>query len=126
RGFISKHRGSKTYLTKIDTIINHILKGLIEIHDRGLLHGDIKPSNILINYSPLKAVIGDCGFVSSTRYAKITCTAPRYREKEVQYDYGHDMYSFGITLFEIFSNTKLNEQFGYRQIEGIIEREIVD
>lgn len=126
RRFISKNQGLNGYEQKINILLNHTIKGLIELHDRGLVHGDIKPSNILINYNPLKAVLGDCGFVSNAQFAKVTLTAARYREMQVQHDHGHDMYSLGITIFEIFTDLRIDQQLDYHQTADYTKREIRD
>lgn len=90
----------------LDHIIHDILLGLIELHDKNLVHGDLKPNNILIKLNPLKVVLGDCGFVSIGKYAKVNLTARGYREIEYEHDYKHDMFSFGIIMLKVFGEFK--------------------
>jgi len=94
----------KPNIRDVMIIIHDVLMGLIELHDRGLAHGDIKPSNILVRKHPLGAVLGDCGFVSISKYAKLERTAPIYRDIKVGTDTSHDMYSFGICFLELIAN----------------------
>lgn len=89
-----------TYSDKI-FVAECIVKGLYELQVRGLVHGDIKPGNILIQRSPLKAVIGDCGFVSLKRYSKVTRTTPTYKDPITNHGFPHDMFSLGIVLLEL-------------------------
>jgi len=84
-------------------VAKEILYGLIYLHDLSLIHGDIKPGNILIKKSPITAVIGDCGFVTFQKYVKTEYTTLAYREIETERSSVHDMYSFGITLFNLLS-----------------------
>lgn len=84
-------------------IIRDFLLGIMEIHDRGMIHGDIKPSNILININPLSAVIGDCGLTSLSKYVKVNSTADTFRDPNPHPDIYHDMYSIGVTLLILFS-----------------------
>lgn len=93
---------------EIYKITHDILRGLIELHDRGLTHGDLKPGNILIRESPLKAVIGDCGFVSLSKYAKVERTAKVYRDLDVKHSSKHDIYSFGMCYLIILTGIKYN------------------
>lgn len=101
-------------------ILRDVLLGLIELHDRNLAHGDLKPGNILISNNPLKAVLGDCGFVSVTKYAKVDRTAATYREKDVTHEWTHDMYSFGICFLELMGRIKINRQTTYAEVKPII------
>ncbi len=59
--------------------------GLIEIHERGILHGDIKPSNIFVNDSG--AVIGDFGaaidVVNEKGLIDLAQGTPDYRAPEL-------------------------------------------
>jgi serine/threonine protein kinase len=107
-----------------------ILMGLIELHDRGLAHGDIKPGNILVKRSPLKVVLGDCGFVSVAKYAKVERTAVVYRDPDVSHDQSHDMFSLGICLLEIFGQTKFifaeNEKHNYHNLKAEVFAKITD
>lgn len=97
-------------------ILYGILSGLVELHDRGLVHGDIKPGNILVNLNPFKVVLGDCGFVSIGKYAKVERTAAVYRETEYRHDCYHDMYSLGICILEMASEIRVFRQSSYREI----------
>ena len=107
-------------------ILKCVLRGLIELHDRNLCHTDLKPGNILIRKNPFKVVIGDCGFVSISRYAKVDRTAPRYREQNVKRDRYHDIFSFGIMLMEITSGVILNRLVDYNQLKQIINNKLMD
>lgn len=101
-------------------IIKDILLGLIELHDRQLAHGDLKPGNILIKENPLKTVLGDCGFVSIAKYSKAERTAELYRDPIVQKDLSHDMFSLGICLLEMLANIKINRQATYKELRKIV------
>lgn len=120
----------KWYETKIDNggisddeimiILRDVLMGLVELHDRQLAHGDLKPGNILIRNQPLGAVLGDCGFVSIAKYAKVDRTAPVYKDPIVSHDSSHDMFSFGICFLEMIAKIKINKQVNYEKLRKII------
>lgn len=105
-------------------MLRDILMGLVELHDRKLAHGDLKPGNILVRKNPVKVVLGDCGFVSIAKYAKVNCTAAMYRDPNVVYDTKHDMYSLGIILLEIFSKKGIEDNMNYKRLNEIIEQRI--
>ena len=107
-------------------ILHDVLQGLVELHDRGLIHGDLKPGNILLRLSPLGAVLGDCGFVSVYKYAKVEHTAPVYRDSSTRRDIHHDMYSLGVCMLELLGNVKVNQQIDYQRMREGVWRNIHD
>jgi serine/threonine protein kinase len=111
-------------------IIHDILCGLIELHDRGLSHGDIKPGNILVKDNPLKAVLGDCGLVSISKYVKTRATTKTYRDPDYGNTSAHDMFSFGICLYELVTNKKMSKkdevQKTYTDFKNIVNMNVKD
>jgi serine/threonine protein kinase len=105
-------------------ILRDVLIGLVELHDRELAHGDLKPGNILIRKEPLKAVLGDCGFVSVAKYAKVDRTAAIYRDPIIGHDRSHDMFSFGICFLEMIAEIKINRQPTYEELKSIVKSKI--
>ncbi len=101
-------------------MFRQILKGLVWMHDLGLVHGDLKPGNCVANWSSngdlKKVVIADLGFVAPELFAKAERTAPVYREKVVERDYQHDIYSLGVIGLEVFGNVKVTKQFSSRKL----------
>jgi len=105
-------------------ILRDVLRGLVELHDRDLAHGDLKPGNILIKRNPLRAVLGDCGFVSIAKYAKVDRTTTVYRDPVISYDYTHDMFSFGICFLEMIGNIKIHRQATYVELKQLIQDKV--
>lgn len=91
-------------------IIPNINEGLHAIHEAGIIHKDLKPSNIMLNSDGKSVSIIDFGISSAVEGDKtilITKTGmtPEYSApetfKNIFYE-GSDYYSFGVTLFELF------------------------
>lgn len=110
--------------SEIMVLLKDILMGLVEFHDRNLAHGDLKPGNILVSTKPLRAVLGDCGFVSVAKYAKVERTAAIYRDPIIDHDYKHDMFSFGICFLEMVADIKINRQASYEELKHIIREKV--
>ncbi|CAH6420645.1 Protein kinase [uncultured virus] len=107
-------------------IVRDILVGLVELHDRHLAHGDLKPGNILIRRNPVGAVLGDCGFVSIDKYAKVDRTASIYRDPIISHDPYHDMFSFGICFLEMMGEIKINRQASYDELKQVVREKVAD
>jgi len=105
-------------------ILHEILVGLCEIHGRGLVHGDIKPGNILIKDKPLKVALGDLGFVSLARYAKVRYTAKVYRDSVIRQNSVHDMFSLGVMMIELFGHIKIRAVCTYEELSVLAHRKI--
>lgn len=82
-------------------ILRGALIGLCNLHTHGVIHGDLKPGNILVTKEG-SSVLGDLGFVAPAHYSKCNYTAASYREKNVVHDVGHDLFSLSIILLEMF------------------------
>ena len=91
-------------------IIPNINEGLHAIHSAGIIHKDLKPSNIMLNGDGETVSIIDFGISSAvegnnTILITKTGMTPEYSApetfKNIFYE-GSDYYSFGITLFELF------------------------
>ena len=91
-------------------IIPNINEGLNAIHEAGIIHKDLKPSNIMLNADGETISIIDFGISSAvegdnTIVVTRTGLTPEYSApetfKNIFYE-GSDYYSFGITLFELF------------------------
>lgn len=91
-------------------IIPNINEGLHAIHSAGIIHKDLKPSNIMLNSDGETISIIDFGISSAvegnnTILVTKTGMTPEYSApetfKNIFYE-GSDYYSFGITLFELF------------------------
>lgn len=90
-------------------IIPNINEGLHAIHSAGIIHKDLKPSNIMLNSDGETVSIIDFGISSAvegnnTILVTKTGMTPEYSApetfKNIFYE-GSDYYSFGITLFEL-------------------------
>jgi serine/threonine protein kinase len=94
----------------IQKIIPNINEGLHAIHEAGIIHKDIKPSNIMMNSDGESVSIIDFGISSAiengnTVLVTKTGMTPEYSAPETFKNLflrESDYYSFGITLFELF------------------------
>lgn len=92
--------------------LREILKALTYLCDLGLVHGDVKPGNILVNITHegklVSLAMGDLGFVGIEKFSKIKCTTPVYQEvEELKADFRHDIYSTGVMIIEMFGNVRI-------------------
>jgi serine/threonine-protein kinase len=110
-------------------LVTAICNGLGFIHDHGIVHGDMKPENILI--SPAGAVkIADFGLSQVDSFFQLTRDklrgTKRYMAPEQltrkKVDVRTDIYSLGVSLYELF--TGQSPYTGKTQDE--VTREIVD
>lgn len=86
-------------------VMYQILKGVKYLNDKGILHGDIKPSNILL-YEDNIAKLNDfslCRFVDSKSTKQMYTY--HYRPPEVDkgiYDKKSEVFALGCTFYEIY------------------------
>lgn len=104
REFI-KHYG-KPSLDAINNIAQGLISGINHIHSKGIIHGDIKPQNILIEFSPGKLptpVICDFGIsmLENEKYHTGRAQTCTYRAPEVNYDRNYTQYSCKIDMWSI-------------------------
>lgn len=97
-----------------DFIVNHLIpninEGLHALHKAGIIHKDLKPSNIMMNSDGETISIIDFGISSviengNTVLVTKTGMTPEYSAPETFKNIflkESDYYSFGITLFELF------------------------
>lgn len=118
----------------IDKIIKSICQGLVELYDNGIMHGNLKPSNILFN-NELKLLLSDyCYF-----FVDILQSGPDYfmsPEKMLQHQVGTktDIWSFGNIIYYILTGSPIFHQINsiitknndYNKIKEIIEENIPD
>ena len=93
-----------------ETVIPCINEGLKALHDAGILHKDLKPSNVMLQADGRTVALIDFGIStavedSSTVLFTKSGFTPEYSAPEtfrhIFYE-GSDYYSFGVTLFELF------------------------
>lgn len=86
--------------------LSHIAQQIFQLHALGLLHGDIKPQNMLLSWEDKPSLI-DFGSVKPDRPNKgRDGKTPQYWAPEIwrgeDFDWGSDLYSAGVSICQLF------------------------
>ncbi|KIO24244.1 hypothetical protein M407DRAFT_26359 [Tulasnella calospora MUT 4182] len=94
------------------SFIRDLARGLNYLHQRGIIHGDIKGSNLLVSSSvPVYGLVADFGLAKLEDTHTVTSLqgagTPRWQSPELLYGgprtFKSDVYAFGMTVYEIIS-----------------------
>ncbi len=89
-------------MDSIKSIMGQGLSAVIYLHQQGIIHRDIKPTNFLMKSSrPLEILLADFGSASTSTKANTRCSTDGYSAPEVitgWYNNSVDVYSMGMTL----------------------------
>ncbi|KAF7456471.1 serine/threonine-protein kinase Nek1-like [Cryptosporidium felis] len=105
--------------------LTQALLGLAHLHNRKILHRDIKSQNIFISYSGLK--IGDFGIAkvleNTGAFAKTTIGTPYYLSPEIclskPYSWSSDVWALGCVAYEMCS---LKVPFDAPNLKMLVEK----
>ncbi|KAM0928549.1 hypothetical protein ACQ4PT_002547 [Festuca glaucescens] len=106
-------------------IINGICEGLLFLHEKRILHLDLKPANILIDHQMVPKIadfgLSRCPGEEQTRaITKNLCGTLGYMDPEYlksgQITFASDIYSLGVIIMEILTGLK-----GYLKAEKVVE-----
>lgn len=124
---------AQQWLSQTCLLLEQLASGLRAIHEKGYVHGDIKPANIMIQRLPLHGKWGDLGTahkIGETRspYAgSLPWKAPeRFNKKQLadprtdQAEFGYFMY-FALTGQLPYQPDKLNESLKARRLRPVHE-----
>ena len=128
------HEGM-TSLTAL-RVVSQIARALDAIHERGVIHRDLKPPNILFRANG-RPVLVDFGLAKDlaanltlTRHGEVIAT-PRYMSPEQclgrPADRRSDLYSLGVIFYEMLTGRRLYEAEGpaglvYQHVHGPVPR----
>ncbi len=101
-------QGRQMDLKSLKTTVAHSLRALKYLHSRGIIHGDIKPSNLMID-SRRRVKLGDFGLarrVSDEDGSLIKGTTKYMAPEVVSDEFGDvgpqsDLYSLGFSAYEL-------------------------
>jgi predicted ATPase/signal transduction histidine kinase/tRNA A-37 threonylcarbamoyl transferase component Bud32 len=106
----------KLHLRELLRIAIALADTLAEMHGMGIIHKDIKPSNIIINYETGQVKLIDFGIASRLCQENATASNPNSLEGTLAYmspeqtgrtnraiDYRSDYYALGVTLYEMLT-----------------------
>lgn len=141
QNYIRKDKGipTKSFNFSKDAlfIAHEITKGVLYLHRRKLVHRDIKPANIfLTKKGPLKVKLGDFGIVKWSDFKATLTTGtltvtgysglgtlkympPEQSINPKSVNVKSDMWSLGITLFELFTNQILPDYHYVYQLKDV-------
>jgi serine/threonine-protein kinase len=115
RQILAEHRqhGDTIPVHRTLTILGHVAQGIDAVHAAGIVHRDVKPSNIVIEEHTGRPVLLDFGIAvhSADPAAALACGSPQYMAPEqgsaaatpATITERTDVYALGITAYEMLT-----------------------
>lgn len=101
------------------SILKDVLTGLEELHSHGVVHADIKSSNIMVRGRTRAALI-DFSLSGPVGYARTDRTTRGYREPNPSSGTSSDVYSLGVVMVEMFCGVTIATSPSYSTMNRIV------
>ncbi|MEK6259671.1 MAG: protein kinase [Planctomycetota bacterium] len=110
--------GRQVDLRALRATLAHVLRALKYLHSHGIIHGDIKPSNLMIDQRR-RIKLGDFGLarrVNNAEGSMLKGTTKYMAPETVSDDFGEvgpqsDLYSLGFTAYDLMCGPNFDELF---------------
>ncbi|KAM0944841.1 putative protein kinase RLK-Pelle-LRR-III family [Dioscorea sansibarensis] len=102
-------------------------KGLAHLHSAGIVHGNVKTSNVILRPEPDSAAISDFGLAPIFAPSTVSRASAGYRAPEVtatlKVTFKSDVYSLGVLILELLTGRAPNQAVtvGGSEDEGVVD-----